>query len=154
MNFTDEILSAANHAGICSAYYRLCNEHQFVPGTKNRKVPYKDVLAAADGKIQLSKLPGPGTAFKSGGLPEGLTLNFIVQSGGSVEAHFAIGGVGHEQQGTFATLCNEALKQSGQPVPSPPYPRPICGSPTELVAAFHALQELAVSLFGALRGIG
>ena len=154
MNFTAETLNAANHADICGAYYRLCKEHPFVPGANHKKVPYKDVLVAAEGTVQLSKLRGPGTVFKVGDLPEGLSLNFIVQSGGSVETHFTIGGMGQEQQGTFATLCNEALKHSGHAAPNPPYPRPICESSTELAAAFRKLQELAVGLFGALRGIG
>ena len=154
MNFTAEILKAADQAGICSAYYRLCKEQPFLPGAANKKVPYKEVLAASAGIIQLSKLGGPGAAYKVGGLPDGLSLNLIVQSGGSVESHFTVHGVEQEQQGTFATLCNEAVKHSGQPAPSPPYPRPICSSSTQLVATFRTLQELAIALFGAVRAAG
>jgi hypothetical protein len=154
MNFTPEILAAAIHEGICDAYYKLCEEHPFVPGANNEKARYKDVLMAAEGTVQLTRLGGPGTVFGAGGLPDGLSLNFIIQSGNSVETHFIIRGAGNEQQGTFATLCNDALRYAGLPPPNPAYPRPVCSSTTELVGAFRALQELAITLFGALRGGG
>jgi hypothetical protein len=154
MNYTRDILVAASHGGIGDAYYKLCKEHPLIPGTSVKKVPYKDILSAAEGVVLLSKLAGPGLVFKLGGLPDGISLNFIIQSGGSVETHFVIGQAGHEQHGTFAILCNEALKHVGQPTPVPAYPRPVCSTATELVTVFCVLQELVLALSGAFREAG
>ena len=154
MNYSRDILDAASHVGIWDAYYKLCKEHPLVPGTSVKKVPYKDVLSAAEGVVLLSKLAGPGLVFKLGGLPDGVSLNFIIQSGGTVETHFVIGQAEHELHGTFAILCNEALKHVGQPTPVPAYPRPICSSATELVTVFYVLQELVLALSEAVLEAG
>ncbi|WP_458071773.1 hypothetical protein [Rhodanobacter sp. BL-MT-08] len=154
MNYTRDILVAASQSGIGDAYYKLCKEHPLLPGTSVKKVPYKDILSAAVGVVLLSKLAGPGIVFKLGGLPDGVCLNFIIQSGGWVETHFVIAQAGQEQHGTFAILCNEALKHAGQPAPVPAYPRPVCSSATELVTVFCVFQELILALSKAFHEAG
>lgn len=146
MSYPKDVLGAAIHAGTVRAYYKLCAEHPIILGTNVKKSPYKEVLSAAVGVVPLTKRAGPGAVFKLGGLPDDVSLDFIIQSGGSVETHFAIGQAGHEQHGTFAVLCNEAVRHAGQPAPVPPYPRPICSSATELVSVFCTLQQLIVAL--------
>ena len=146
MSYSKDVLGAAIHAGTARAYYKLCAEHPIILGTNVKKVPYKEILSAADGVVPLTKIAGPGTVFRLGGLPAGVSLDFIIQGGGSVETHFAIGQAGHEQHGTFAVLCNEAIRHAGQPIPVPPYPRPICSSATELVSVFYTLQQLILAL--------
>jgi len=146
MNYAPALLSAANQAGICAAYYKLCAEHPLVPGSSAKKVPYKEILAAAKGQLSLSKLPGPGTVFRVEGLPQGVSLNFIIQSGGTIETDFSIQQAQRKDGGTFAILCNEAMKHSGLAAPNPAYPRPTCSSSDAMVAAFKRFHELLLAL--------
>jgi len=133
MNYAPNLLAAANSAGICSAYYKLCNEFHVIPGTCNRKLPFKEILATANGAISLSKLAGPGTVFQVGELPAGVSIAFVIQTGNSIESGFSIVEAQQEHKGTLAILCNEALKYAALPAPNPAYPRPVCASATEMV---------------------
>ena len=142
------LLAAANSAGVCGAYYRLCGEYPFISGSNTKKLPYKEILGAANGKILLSKLRGPGTVFQVEGLPKTISINFIIQTGGTIETDFLISEAEQEHRSTFAILCNEALKQAELPAPKPAYPRPVCSSAGDMVAAFVRLLELALVLAG------
>jgi len=142
LTFPSNLLVAADLAGVCSAYYELCSEYPNVLGSTNVKLPYKAILEAAKEKIALTKLLGPGIVFQVGGLPEGVWLNLIVQSGGSVETYFVIRQGDDEYRGTFAILCNQARVAAGRP--DPQYPRPICTTASGMVAAFAAIKELTL----------
>lgn len=146
MNFAPSILLAASSSGITEKYYGLCDRFPFKAGAPLKKVAAKEVLNAAQGTIQISKLAGPGTVFQLEGLPNGVSLNFIIQSGGTVETDFSVSFDGQEARGTFAILCNEATKHQGLPAPNPAYPRPICSSAQEMVSTFQSLRELALLL--------
>jgi hypothetical protein len=151
MNYTPELLIAANQADTCRAYYVLCDAYRFSPGSFNKKIPYKETLAAAAGKIVLSKLSGPGTVFQVGDLPLGIKLNFIIQSGGTVETDLSVFSAQHEYRGTFAILCNEATQHAGLPIPNPAYPRPVCSSANEMVTVFVCLRDFSIRLASALQ---
>ena len=140
------MLLAASSSGITDKYYGLCNRFPFKAGAPLKKVAAKEVLNAAQGTIQISKLVGPGTVFQLEGLPNGVSLNFIIQSGGTIETDFSVSFDGQEERGTFAMLCNEATKQQGLPAPNPAYPRPTCGSSQEAVSIFESLRELVLLL--------
>lgn len=146
MNFPPSILLAASSAGITEKYYDLCNRFPFKAGAPLKKVAAKEVLNSAQGTIQISKLAGPGTVFQLDGLPNGVSLNFIIQSGGTVETDFSVSFDDLEARGTFAILCNEAMKHQGLPAPNPAYPRPICSSAQDLVSVFKSFRELALLL--------
>lgn len=154
MNYAPILLEAANSAGICSAYYKLCNEFPFTPGVCNKKLPHKEILAAADRNIPLSKLAGPGTVLSVEGLPNGVSLVVVVQTGGSIETGFSIQHAHQENKGTFAILCNEARKFAGLPVPNPAYPRPICATAAEMTTVFVRLKELTLAFANAVQNAG
>ncbi|MDF3196600.1 hypothetical protein [Pseudomonas sp. 1928-m] len=154
MNYDLSLLKAANSVGLCSAYYKLCNDHPFISGSGSKKIPFKEILAAAEGIINLSKLRGPGTVFQVGRLPEGVSLNIIIQSGGTVETDIIIQHPQKEYRATFAILSNETLKYAGLSAPNPAYPRPICASAKEMIIVFARLQELTISLAKAALNVG
>lgn len=85
MNFDLDFLTAVADSDICSAYYSLCREHPLRIGGPIEKAPATAVLKAAAGRVSLSKLSGPGTVFQLGGLPDNLSLTFIVQSRTRIE---------------------------------------------------------------------
>lgn len=146
MNLEDSLLDTAYAAGVTKQYYELCEKFQFGAGAPYKKVPFKAVLATASGRIDLSKLPGPGTVFQLGGLPAGLSLNFIVQSGGTVETDFCLSVGSETVRSTLALFCNTCLKNQGLPPPSPAYPRPICSSAENMVVVFESLKEIVFLL--------
>jgi hypothetical protein len=154
MNYAPALLDAANQAGICEAYYQLCAQYPLVLGESNKKIPYKEVLQTATGRLALLKLKGPGTVFQLGELPNGLSLNFIIQTGGTVETDFEIEQGDRKYGGTFAILCNEARKHAGMSPPNPGYPRPICESATTMVTAFVAFRDLFLALARAVKNAG
>jgi hypothetical protein len=154
MNLKTSLLAAAYSAGVPDKYYGLCTKFPFVDGVPYRKVAAKDVLAAATGHIEISKLSGPGTVFQLNGLPAGVSLKFIVQSGGTVETHFCITVDDQEAFDTFAGFCKECLEHQGLPPLQPPYPRPECNSAEDLIATFKELRELVLLLSRAIPGPG
>jgi hypothetical protein len=92
--------------------------------------------------------------FSVGGLPNGVSLAVIVQTGGSIETGFSIQYIQQEHKGTFAILCNEACKFSGLPVPNPAYPRPICATAAEMITAFVRIKELTLAFAEAVQNAG
>jgi hypothetical protein len=93
-------------------------------------------------------LSGPGTGFQLSGLPDGVSLNFIVQSRTTVETDFTVPFKNAQQRGTFAIVCNAALVHHKMSVPTPPYPRPESHSIEELLAVFRGLDALVRKLAG------
>lgn len=142
MNFNPDFLAVVEKSGICNAYYALCREHPIRIGAPIEKAPAKAVLKAAEGRVLLSKLSGPGTVFQLGGLPENVALNFIVQSRTTVETDFSVPYKDSQRRGTFAIICNAALEQSKGNIPSPPYPRPESHSIEELLSIFQSFDAL------------
>lgn len=151
MNYDESLLSAAVSAGTCSEYYGLCSEYPLVPGQYSKKAPFKEILAAAEGNMPLTKQRGPGIVFEVGGLPEGVSLNIIVQSGGTIETDFVVEHADQAHRGTFAILCNEAMMHAGHSAPNPPYPRPVCASADAVVAVVRRLQGMVIALEKALK---
>jgi hypothetical protein len=154
VNYAPALLEAANRVGICDAYYQLCTQYPLVLGGSTKKIPYKEVLQTAIGRLSLLKLKGPGTVFQLSELPKGLSLNFIIQTGGAVETYFEIEHADIKHEGTFAILCNEARKHEGKSPPNPGHPRPICESATAMVTAFAAFRELFLALARAVKHAG
>lgn len=141
MYVSPPLLASALARGVCDRYYQLCAEYPLSASPDVKKVPYKEVLAAA-GELPLTMLKGPGTVFSAGGMPQGTELDFIIQSGGTVETGFSLGA----DRTTFAILCNLAMAHAGRPAPSPGYPRPVCSSAQAMVAVFARIRELALEL--------
>ena len=146
MNFAPEFLSAVAASNICSSYYDLCNKHPLRIDAPPAKSPFKEVLKAAVGRVQLTKLSGPGTVYQLDGLPDGVALNFIVQGRSTVETDFVVPYKETKEGGTFAILCNAALAHSGQALPTPPYPRPQFCSLDELLVIFQSFDGLVRNL--------
>ncbi|WP_157212790.1 hypothetical protein [Herbaspirillum sp. CF444] len=146
MNFESSILLSTFSLGVTEKYYGLCDRFPYRAGALYAKIAAKELLNAAQGKIQISKLPGPGAVFQLVGLPDDVSLNFIVQSGGTVETDFSLLIDGQKARGTFAILCNESVKNQGFPAPNPAYPRPIGSSAEEMVSIFQSLGELVLVL--------
>lgn len=142
MNFNPDFLAAVADSDVCGSYYDLCREHPLRIGAPIEKAPATAVLKAAAGRISLRKLSGPGTVFQLGGLPEGVSLNFIVQSRTTVETDFTVPFKGAQEGGTFAIVCNAALAHTRKSVPNPPYPRPESHSLEELLAIFQSFDAL------------
>ena len=134
MNFAPEFLALVSNSDVCSSYYALCREHPLRLDVPLAKAPWKDILQAAAGRVPLTRLRDPGRVFQLGGLPHDVSLNFIIQGGGTVETDLVVPWRGTPQRGTFAILCNQATGYSGNPLPDPPYPRP----------EFHSLDELLI----------
>jgi hypothetical protein len=152
MNLAPELLAAATRENICPAYYRLCAEYPYVAGMN--KTPYKEILAAAEDRLHLTKLSGPGSVLELVDLPDGLSLRFILQSGGTVETDFSVRENSAGFGGTFAIMCNEASKHAGLPPPNPGYPRPYCSSASAFVAVFDDLRHLLITLSRAVGDAG
>jgi|APAra7269097289_1048552.scaffolds.fasta_scaffold07918_1 hypothetical protein len=132
MDYSPDFLSAVAESGICSAYYSLCRDHPLRLDEPLAKAPGAEILRVANGTLQLKSLAGPGTVLQLVGLPEHISLNFIVQGRSSVETDFSVRFGDVIERGTFAVLCNVATTSTGGPVSNPPYPRP----------NFHSLEEL------------
>ncbi|MDQ1922248.1 hypothetical protein [Massilia pseudoviolaceinigra] len=144
MSAEASLFDTAYAAGVTKQYYELCGRFPLEPSASYKKVPFKAVLTAASGQIELSKLPGTGTVFQSEEMPDGVSLNFIVQSGGTVETDFCISVGNKVVRSTFAIFCNSCLKQQNLPLPKPAYPRPVCSSAEDLVVAFKSLRKLVL----------
>jgi hypothetical protein len=139
------VIAVAGSA-ISDTYYSLCREHPMRPDAPLAKVPAAVVLEAIAGRMSLGKLSGPGSVFQAKGLPEGLSLNFILQGRSSVETHFSVVSRSDSYTGTFATICHAATVASGAAPPDPPYPRPNFYSADELAAIFVKFEALVREL--------
>ncbi|MCH1926809.1 hypothetical protein L9G74_18185 [Shewanella sp. C32] len=127
--------------GLADKYYGICDQHPLRIGEPIEKMPYKEVLKAAEGLIDIKKLKGPGTCYEVVGLPETVFLRFIVQGRTRVETHFGLSGV-HVH--SFAAMCLAAKEAAGKDRPKPPYPRPEAHSLDELIQVFTQLKNLAL----------
>ncbi len=136
MNFAPEFLAFVSNSDVCSEYYALCREHPLRIDVPLAKAPWREILRAAAGRVPLTKLGGPGTVVRLGGLPEGVSLDFIIQGRSTVDTIFDVPWRGQSECGRFAILCNLSTECSGNPLPDPPYPRP----------EFHSLDELLTIL--------
>jgi hypothetical protein len=130
--------------GLADKYYDICNQHQLRIGESIEKMPFKEVLKAAEGKIDIQKLKGPGICYEVHGLPESVLLRFIVQSRTTVETHFELSNVKKEYVASFATMCLAAKEAAGRAKPIPPYPRPQAHTLNELIQVFLQLKDLAL----------
>ncbi len=75
-------------------------------------------------------------------MPDGSSLNFIIQGHSSVEASFSFRYENGEVRGTFATLCNATMAHGNVPARKPPYPRPEFRSIEELLKILERLSDL------------
>ncbi|MGV7185318.1 hypothetical protein [Xanthomonas axonopodis] len=152
MTFPSSFLSAVSKSGICAANYSLCREHPLRLDIPLAKAPASAVLKVATGQVSLTKLGGPGTVFQLNGLPDEVSLNFIIQGRSSVETDFAVPFGNEVQRGTFASLCNAATVAAGLAAPNPPYPRPDFRSIEELVTILSKFEALVRKLGAAANG--
>ena len=137
--------------GLADRYYDICRQHPLRVGETIEKMPYKEVLKAASGQIDIQKLKGPGTCYEVQGLPETVLLRFIVQGRTTVETHFELSGVKKEYVDSFATMCLSAKEAAGKEKPKPAYPRPEAHTLGELIKVFKNLRELALEFEWAVR---
>ena len=137
--------------GLADKYYELCNQHPLRIGEPIEKMPFRDVLKAAEGKIDIIKLKAPGTCYEVQELPESVLLRFIVQSRTTVETHFELSSVKKEYVASFATMCLAAKEASAKEKPNPPYPRPQAHSLSELIKVFVELRDLALEFDRAIK---
>ena len=137
--------------GLADKYYELCNQHPLRIGEPIEKMPFRDVLKAAEGKIDIIKLKAPGTCYEVQELPESVLLRFIVQSRTTVETHFELSSAKKEYVASFATMCLAAKEASGKEKPNPPYPRPQAHSLSELIKVFVELRDLALEFDRAIK---
>ncbi len=146
MIFLPHFLAAVSESGICSAYYSLCREHPLRLNVPLAKAPASAVLKAATGQVLLKRLDGPGTVFRLDGLPDRVSLNFIIQGRSSVETDFSVSFGDGAQRGTFAILCNAATVAASLAAPNPAYPRPDFRSIEELVTILSKFDALVRKL--------
>ena len=142
MTLMSEFLATVAASDICRSYYALCHEHPLRPEMAKENAAAKQVLDAAAGLVPLEKLRGPGSAYRLLSLPNGISLNFIIQGRSAIETDFTVPFSGTCQRGTFAILCNAASTINGGPAPRPPYPRPTFHSLDELIAIFRQFDGL------------
>lgn len=142
-----------NLLAACNAYYKVCDRYPLRPGHPIESMSSRALLAAVNGTLALKKLPGPGTVYALSDLPNGLSLNFIIQSRTTVETHLILDSIQGPEAATLAILSLETLKQNSQPSPNPPYPRPQVYSLAELIACMGALRAVAISVHGAVGGV-
>lgn len=76
-------------------------------------IALKNLLAATADIIPLEKLRGPGSVYRHLSLPEGLSLNFIIQGRSIVETHFSIETNGTRHESSFAILSKELTEFAG-----------------------------------------
>lgn len=139
-----EQLTKFESVGLPDKYYEVCDQHPIRIGEPIEIMPFKEILKAAEGKIELNKLKGPGICFEVIGLPENLSLSFVIQSRTSVEGHLKFQNFEKEYLHSFATFCLAAKEAAGKEKPKPPYPRSQAHSLTEMVEVFIKLKELAL----------
>ncbi|MGJ8641108.1 MAG: hypothetical protein ACSHYA_17085 [Opitutaceae bacterium] len=137
--------NTAESMGICDRYYEICKEHPLRIGAPIEKMPLREIISEADGRIELKKLKGVGTVFEVQSMPQGFMLRFIIQKRTTVETHITMPeSVG--DFGTLAILFLEAKKLSNSEIPHPPYPRPEAHSKKELIDIFLALKEVLLRM--------
>lgn len=139
-----EQLQKFESLGLPDAYYEVCEQHPMRIGEPIEKMPYKEILKAAEGKIELKKLKGPGTCFEVIGLPDSVSLSFVIQSRTGVEAHIKFSAFEKEYLHSFATFSFAAKEAAAKEKPKPPYPRPQAHSLAEMVEVFVKLKRLAL----------
>lgn len=139
MNFTPDFLSFVTRCGASARYYEICVEHPLRLEERPLAVRAPEIVAAAGGRMNLSKLPGPGTVLQLHELMPGVTLRFILQGRRSVETDFSVTFGAGTERGTLAVLSHAAALYSGAEPHRPPYPRPEFHSMDELLAIFQKL---------------
>ena len=139
-----EQLKKFESLGLPDEYYEVCEQHPMRIGEPIEKMPYKEILKATEGKIELKKLKGPGTCFEVIGLPESVSLSFVIQSRTGVEAHIKFSAFEKEYLHSFATFSFGAKEAAAKEKPKPPYPRPQAYSLVEMVEVFVKLKGLAL----------
>lgn len=137
--------------GLADKYYGICSQHSLRIGEPIEKMPYKEVLKAAEGHIHIQKLKGPGICYEVQGLPETLFLRFIVQGRTTVETDLQLSDFKKEYVSSFATMCLAAKEAAGKEKPKPPYPRPEAHTLGELINVFTQLRDLALEFDKAVR---
>lgn len=152
MNFPDEFLAAVALSDVCTSYYGLCQMHPLRIGAPKVQAPAKEVIKAAAGRVALSKLRGPGSVYRLGGLPTGTSLACILQGRCTVETDFTVLFRETQQRGTFAVLCKDASAYSGQASATLPYPRPNFYDLEELLGIFRELDVLVRKLASIANG--
>ncbi|UXS03809.1 hypothetical protein [Agrobacterium tumefaciens] len=145
------LLAAASRSGIHTFYYKLCAGYPLRPEEPSIALPSKNLLAATADIIPLEKLRGPGSVYRHLSLPEGLSLNFIIQGRSIVETHFSIETNGTRHESSFAILSKELTEFAGTAKHVPPYPRPAFYSLNELLGILQSFDELARLLYGSSR---
>jgi hypothetical protein len=139
-----EQLQKFESLGLPDEYYEVCEQHPMRIGEPIEKMPYKEILKAAEGKIELKKLKGPGTCFEVIGLPDSVSLSFVIQSRTGVEAYIKFSAFEKEYLHSFATFSFAAKEAAAKEKPKPPYPRPQAHSLAEMVEVFVKLKGLAL----------
>lgn len=139
-----EQLQKFESLGLPDKYYEVCEQHPMRIGEPIEKMPYKEILKAVEGEIELKKLKGPGTCFEVIGLPDSVSLSFVIQSRTGVEAHIKFSAFEKEYLHSFATFSFAAKDAAAKEKPKPPYPRPQAHSLAEMVEVFVKLKGLAL----------
>ncbi|RYF45755.1 MAG: hypothetical protein EOO38_15460 [Cytophagaceae bacterium] len=138
-----EFIAAVASSNVCALYYALCEEYPLrlrIPRTTLAKTAVLEAAAARE--LPLEKLRGPGAVYRLSSLPENLSLNVIIQGGGSLETDFTVHYRDRPQRDGFAQLCYSARIFTGQPPCQPPYPRPTCLSVDEILPVIKRLDDL------------
>lgn len=146
-----EQLQKFESLGLSDEYYEVCEQHPMRIGEPIEKMPYREILKAAEGKIELKKLKGPGTCLEVIGLPDSVSLSFVIQSRTGVEAHIKFTGFEKEYLHSFATFSFAAKEAAAKEKPKPPYPRPQAHSLAEMVEVFVKLKGLALKFNETIR---
>ena len=141
-----EQLNKIEELGLCNKYYQICKDHPIRIGEPIEKMPARSILKKAEENIELIKLKGPGSVYSVAGLPEGLELNYIIQSRTSVETSIHLNKLEKKGLGTFAILCLEIKENTSGNKPNPPYPRPHAHTLDELIEVFIKLKKLAIEI--------
>ena len=139
-----DLLQALAASDLCSDYYGLCSDH---PARLDRPGPTmnaKQIVETACGRIGIEKLSGPGRVYRLLAPADGIALNCIIGSSGYVETDLKMHHVG--ERSTFAILCNQIHQLQTGVTPDPPYQRPRCVAPGELIAIMIRLAELTFVL--------
>ncbi|MGR3909832.1 hypothetical protein Q3A80_22595 [Burkholderia sp. SR8] len=142
MNFTSDFLSLVTQCGTSARYYAICAEHPLRLEEPLSPVRATAIVTAASGRMNLSRLPGPGTVWQLNGLLPGVMLRFILQGRRSVETDFSIESGAGIERGTLAVLSHAVALYSGAGLHRPPYPRPEFHSIEELLVIFEKLGNL------------
>jgi hypothetical protein len=146
MDFLINLIRAANASMFASDYHKICTEHSFNGIHTPVKLSSKEIISASTGVIKLTKLNGTGAVYKLDDLPYGLSLNLIIQSGGTIETDFKIEIGTNKFRGSLASLYNETMQSINNHPPKPPYPRPECSSAINFVTVVLQLKEIILKI--------